>query len=208
MARHDPVWRLIHPDARIICGAKCLADCFPAGLFFLCCPEKDAMPIRQIVRYPDPLLGLQAEPVAGFSADLRALADDLLETMRAAPGIGITAPHVGVLKRLVVIELSPDDETRYYVNPEVIAASPERLTHVEGSVSLPGVTEKVERAARVCVRYRDLDGAQHEEWADGLLAVCLQHEIDQLDGIFWLQRLSRLKRDRVLRRFEKMSGAR
>ncbi len=161
------------------------------------------MPVRPIVRYPDPALKALAAPVTAFGAELQALAADLLDTMRAAPGIGITAPHVGVPERLVVIELSPEDGVRHYVNPRIVEASPERIRHAEGSVSLPGVTEEVERAARVRVVYRDLDGAEREEWAEGLLAVCLQHEIDQLDGIFWLQRLSRLKRERVLRRFDK-----
>ncbi|MGV6872845.1 peptide deformylase [Pseudochelatococcus sp. B33] len=166
------------------------------------------MPVRPIVRYPDPVLKAPAEPVAAFDAGLRALAADLLDTMRAAPGIGITAPHVGVLKRLVVIELSPEGGVRHYVNPEVVEASAERIRHAEGSVSLPGVTEEIERAARVRVRYRDLGGGAHEEWAEGLLAVCLQHEIDQLDGVFWLQRLSRLRRERVLRRYDKGLSAR
>lgn len=162
------------------------------------------MPVRPIVRYPDPALDAVAEPVTVFDDTLRALATDLLDTMRAAPGIGITAPHVGVPARLVVIGLSQEGEdVRHYVNPEVVEASAERIRHTEGSVSLPGVTEEVERAARVRVRYRDLEGAEREEWAEGLLAVCLQHEIDQLDGIFWLRRLSRLKRERVLRRYEK-----
>lgn len=161
------------------------------------------MPVRPIVRYPDPALDAVAAPVTVFDAALRALATDLLDTMLAAPGIGITAPHIGVPARLVVIALSQGEGVRHYVNPEVVEASAERIRHTEGSVSLPGVTEEVERAARLRVRYRDLDGAGREEWAEGLLAVCLQHEIDQLDGIFWLRRLSRLKRERVLRRYEK-----
>lgn len=162
------------------------------------------MPIRPIVRYPDPALRAVAEPVVAFDADLRALATDLFDTMRAAPGIGITAPHVGILKRLVVIALSAEDGVRHYVNPQVIEASAERIRHTEGSVSLPGVTEEVERAAWLRVRYWDLDGGEREESAEGLLAVCLQHEIDQLDGIFWLQRLSRLRRERVLRRYDRL----
>lgn len=165
------------------------------------------MPIRPIARYPDPVLRVVAQPVVAFDDALSALAGDLLDTMRAAPGIGITAPHVGVLTRLVVIELSPKDGVRTYVNPEVVEASTERIRQVEGSVSLPGVTEEVERAARALVRCRDLDGLEREEWVEGLLAVCIQHEIDQLDGIFWLQRLSRLKRERVLRRYEKARPA-
>lgn len=161
------------------------------------------MPVRPIIRYPDPCLKQRAEPVSRFDGELRALADDLLETMRAAPGIGITAPHLGVSLRLVVLELTPGD-VRVYANPELDWTSPETIRHVEGSVSMPGVTEEVERHARVRVRYRDLDGAERVEEADGLLAVCHQHEIDQLNGIFWIERLSRLKRDRVIARYNKL----
>lgn len=162
------------------------------------------MAIRPILRFPDPGLRVRAEPVTAFDDTLKALAADLLETMRAAPGIGITAPHIGVPLRLVVLELTPG-EARTYVNPEIAWASDETIRHVEGSVSMPGVTEEVERPARVHVRYRDLDGAEQSEEAAGLLAICHQHEIDQLDGIFWIQRLSRLKRERVVKRYEKLS---
>lgn len=161
------------------------------------------MAILPIVRFPDPRLRAVAEPVEHFDADLRQLAADLLETMRAAPGVGITAPHVGVMLRLVVLELSPG-EVRSYVNPKLVWSSPETARATEGSVSMPGVTEEVERAARVRVSYRDLDGGSHEEEADGFLAICHQHEIDQLDGVFWLQRLSRLKRERVVARYGKL----
>ena len=161
------------------------------------------MAILQIVRFPDPRLRAAAEPVAHFDADLKQLADDLLETMRAAPGVGITAPHVGVPKRLVVLELSPG-EVRTFVNPKLLWSSPETTPATEGSVSMPGVTEEIERAASVRVSYQDLSGAEHSQEADGFLAVCHQHEIDQLDGIFWLQRLSRLKRERVIARYGKL----
>lgn len=164
---------------------------------------KSAVTIRPIVKFPDPRLRLVAEPANVFDEELRGLAVDLLDTLRAAPGIGITAPHVGVPTRLVVIELSPADSVRTYVNPEIVWASGETTRHQEGSVSMPGVVEEVERPARVRMSYRDLAGEEHTEEADGLLAVCLQHEIDQLDGIFWIQRLSRLKRDRVIKRYEK-----
>lgn len=166
------------------------------------------MTIRPIVRFPDPRLRTIAEPVTVFDEELRALAQDLLDTMRAAPGIGITAPHIGIAKRLVVLELSPDDGVRSYVNPEIVWASNETIRHQEGSVSMPGVTEDVERHARVRVKYRDLDGLEHVEEADGLLAVCHQHEIHQLDGIFWIQKLSRLKRDRLVKRWEKLQPPR
>ncbi|MFG1296566.1 peptide deformylase [Xanthobacter variabilis] len=162
------------------------------------------MSVRPIVKFPDPSLRAVAEPVTVFDDALRQLATDLLDTMRAAPGIGITAPHIGVAKRVVVLELSAEDGVRTYVNPRILWASDERARHPEGSVSMPGVVDEVERAARVRVAYQDLDGVEQEEEADGLLAVCHQHEIDQLDGIFWLQRLSRLKRERVIRRAEKL----
>ena len=126
--------------------------------------------------------------------------------MRAAPGIGITAPHVGIMLRVVAIELPGGGEPRLYVNPEIVAASAESARHVEGSVSMPGIAEEVERPARVSIRYRDIDGVTETEDADGLLAVCLQHEIDQLDGVFWTQRLSRLRRERALKRHAKSGG--
>jgi peptide deformylase len=144
-----------------------------------------------------------AAPVTRFDADLRELAADLLDTMRAAPGIGITAPHVGVSLRLVVLELTPGD-VRTYANPVLDGVSRETIRHVEGSVSMPGVTDELERHAHVRVRYHDLDGVEHVEEANGLLAVCHQHEIDQLDGVFWIDRLSRLKRDRLIARYNKL----
>jgi len=162
------------------------------------------MTVRPIVRFPDVRLRTPATEITVFDAALSALAGDLLDTLRAAPGIGITGPHVGALVRLVVIELTPQDGVRIYVNPQVVSASAERVRHAEGSVSMPGVSEEVERPAQVRIAYQDLAGTPREEDADGLLAVCLQHEIDQLDGIFWLQRLSRLKRERVVKRYEKL----
>lgn len=163
------------------------------------------MTIRPILRFPDPRLRLPAAPVQEFDAALRLLAADLLETMRAAPGIGITAPHIGIPQRLVVLELSAADGVRTYVNPEITWASAELIRHPEGSIAMPGVTEEVERPARVHLRYRDLDGAERIEEAEGLRAICHQHEIDQLDGIFWIQRLSRLKRDRLVKRYGKLA---
>ncbi|MBX9907807.1 MAG: peptide deformylase [Beijerinckiaceae bacterium] len=164
------------------------------------------MTIRPILRYPDPRLKQLAESVIAFDDELRILALDLVDTMRAAPGIGITAPHVGIMLRVVAIELPGGGEPRLYVNPEIVAASAESARHVEGSVSMPGIAEEVERPARVSIRYRDIDGVTETEDADGLLAVCLQHEIDQLDGVFWTQRLSRLRRERALKRHAKSGG--
>ena len=162
------------------------------------------MTIRPIVSYPDPSLALPAEPVTMFDDALRDLTQDLLETMHAAPGIGITAPHIGVSLRVVVLELDAREGPRTYVNPEIIQTSPEMILHKEGSVSMPGVNDEVERHARVRIRYQDLDGNMQTEESDGLRAVCHQHEIDQLDGLFWIQRLSRLKRERLVKKFEKM----
>jgi peptide deformylase len=164
------------------------------------------MAILPIVGYPDPRLRAVAGPVERFDDALATLAVDLLETLRAAPGIGITAPHVGVSKRLVVLELSPG-EVGIYVNPELVWCSPETVRGPEGSVSMKGVSEEVERFARVRVSYRDLRGDQQSEDAEGMLAICHQHELDQLDGIFWLQRLSRLKRERAVARYGKLRRA-
>lgn len=162
------------------------------------------MTVRPILQYPDPRLRAVAAPVTAFDDALRALAADLLDTMRAAPGVGITAPHIGVLSRVVVIELSHGDGALTYINPVLEWSSDERMRGQEGSVSMPGVGDEIERAAKVRVRFRDLDGAEQVAEADGFLAVCLQHEIDQLDGVFWIQRLSRLRRDQVVRRYEKL----
>ena len=163
------------------------------------------MPVRPIVQYPDQRLREVAEPVTAFDQALRDLANDLLDTMRAAPGIGITAPHIGVAKRVVVLELSKETGTHIYVNPEIIWASDETIKHQEGSVSMPGIVEDVERHARIKIRYQNLDGTEKTEESEGLLAVCHQHEIDQLNGTFWVQRLSRLRRERLLKRFEKLN---
>ena len=163
------------------------------------------MTIRPIVRYPDPRLALPAQPVTVFDDALRDLAADLLETMHAAPGIGITAPHIGISLRVVVLDLDATEGARTYINPEIIWVSPEMILHREGSVSMPGVNDEVSRHARVRISYQDVHGNRQTEESDGLLAVCHQHEIDQLNGQFWIQRLSRLKRERLIKRFEKMS---
>lgn len=161
------------------------------------------MPVRTLVKYPDQRLREIAQPVTLFDDALRALTNDLLDTMRAAPGIGITAPHIGILKRIVVLELSAEHGVKIYINPEIIWTSDDLIRHTEGSVSMPGVVEDIERHARIRIRYQDVLGNEHSEESDGLLAVCHQHEIDQLDGIFWIQRLSRLKRNRLIKRYEK-----
>jgi peptide deformylase len=163
------------------------------------------MSIRPLLRYPDPRLALPARPVTAFDSALRELARDLLETMRAAPGLGITAPHIGVALRVVVLDFDPAEDARTYVNPEISWASPAMILHREGSVSMPGVQDEVERHAGVRISYQDIDGNTHTEESEGLRAVCHQHEIDQLNGVFWIKRLSRLKRERLIKRFEKAS---
>ena len=162
-----------------------------------------SMAARPILLYPDPRLRLPCGPVTRFDADLRALVDDLQDTLAAAGALGITAAHVGVPLRVAVIDCG-DGRGGVYVNPAVVWSSPEIVRHPEGSVSMPGVGEEVERPAAMRVEYAAIDGSPRTEQADGLLAVCLQHEIDQLDGLFWIGRLSRLKRERAIRRYEKL----
>ncbi|MBB3453083.1 peptide deformylase [Rhizobium sp. BK313] len=161
------------------------------------------MSVRPIIRFPAPLLKRVCTPVTAFDDGLRGLAIDLLDTMRAAPGVGITAAHIGVLQRVTVIELSREDGVRTYVNPEIIWSSEETMRHMEGSVSMPGFTDEIVRPKAIRFRYQDIEGEVHEAEAEGFLAVCIQHEVDQLDGLFWLQRLSKLKRDRLVKKWEK-----
>ncbi|MCY1668689.1 peptide deformylase [Rhizobium sp. SL86] len=161
------------------------------------------MTIRPILRYPDPRLLEPCQPVVMFDNTLQDLCDDLLQTMRAAPGVGITAAHVGELVRVSVIQLAPDEPLLIHINPHIISASTELQRFTEGSVSMPGFTEEVERPARIRFGFQDLSGTAHEGEAEGFLATCIQHEIDQLDGLFWLKRLSRLKRDRLIKKWEK-----
>lgn len=161
------------------------------------------MTVRTILTYPDPGLSMSCEPVSSFDETLSNLAQDLLETMRAAPGVGITAAHIGIFQRLFVLELSATQGPLYYVNPEIVWAGDETIRHMEGSVSMPGATDEMERPRHIKLRYQDLSGNIHEGEAKDFHAVCIQHEIDQLDGIFWLKRLSRLKRERLVKKWQK-----
>jgi peptide deformylase len=165
------------------------------------------MTARAILKFPDPGLHKPAARVDQFDADLQALAADLLDTMQAAQGIGITAPHIGVLQQVMVIQLTPDDPVRTYINPQITWASADMIRHKEGSVSMQDVLEEIERPASVRVSYQDSNGTDQVEETDGLLSVCLQHEIDQLNGIFWITKLSRLKRDRLIKKYEKVQLA-
>lgn len=162
------------------------------------------MPARDLILYPDPRLRRPAAPIEVFGPNLDGLARDVLDALIAASAIGLTAPHLGVLRRVVVIRMAPGEPARTYVNPAVLWASPETAAHEEGSVSMPGVRARIERPARVRVGYQDLAGESRKEEADGFAAAVLQHEIDQLDGVFWVDRLSRLKRERLVRRYGKV----
>lgn len=165
------------------------------------------MTTRPLVTWPDPRLAEKCHRVQNFDAALGGLANELLEAMRAAPGVGATAAHIGVLTHLFVLELPDDPAPQFYVNAEILTCSAETLTHLEGSISMPGARADITRPARVRARWQDLDGTVHEDEVAGFRAACVQHEIDQLDGIFWLQRLSKLKRDRVITRWRKSERA-
>jgi peptide deformylase len=157
----------------------------------------------QILEYPDPRLRTRAEPVAEVDETLRQLIDDMFETMYAAPGIGLAATQVNVHRRLLVADVSEDhDDPRVYINPEVIEKDGVAVTE-EGCLSVPGFYEKVERAERIKVRALDRDGSPFEDELEGLLAVCVQHEIDHLDGKLFVDYLSQLKRQRIRKRIEK-----
>ena len=164
------------------------------------------MPIRPLVVLPDSQLRLVSEPIGAITAEVRALAADMLETMYDAPGIGLAAIQIGVPKRLVVIDLAKPDEARQpmvLIDPEITWASEEKRTYEEGCLSIPEYYEEVERPDRVRFRYTDLDGGTVERDADGLMATCVQHEIDHLNGVLFIDYLSKLKRDRVTTRFRK-----
>lgn len=164
------------------------------------------MALREILKLPDQRLLLVSDPVGDVTDAVRRLSADMLETMYAAPGIGLAAIQVGEPVRLVVIDLAKKDEERrpmVLVDPEITWSSDETRVHEEGCLSIPEYYEEVERPDRVRYRYRDLDGRTIEAEADGILATCLQHEIDHLNGRLFIDYLSRLKRSRVLKKFEK-----
>ena len=168
------------------------------------------MTVRRILTVDGDLAMLKtvSKPVEGVDDDLRALMDDMLETMYAAPGIGLAAIQVGVPKRVLVMDLSRDEEPkqpRFFVNPEILWASDETVPYEEGCLSVPEYYDEVERSAKVKVRYLDYRGAAVEEDAEGLFAVCIQHEIDHLNGVLFIDHLSRLKRARAVAKVRKSS---
>jgi peptide deformylase len=164
------------------------------------------MAVREILKLPDKKLRLVSAPVKKIDAGIRALVDDMFETMYAAPGIGLAGIQVGIDKRVVVMDLSKKDEKeepRVFINPEVIWASNEKATHEEGCLSIPDYYEEVERPIEVKVKYLDLHGKTQEIAADGLFATCLQHEIDHTNGVLFIDHISKLKRDRIIKKFTK-----
>ena len=161
---------------------------------------------RPILTLPDPRLRAVADPVVQIDAEIRQLVRDMLETMYDAPGIGLAAPQVGELKRLVVMDLAREDEPKaplVMINPEILKFSEETVTTEEGCLSIPELYYDVERPAEVTVRFTDLEGNTVEREATERFAICVQHELDHLDGVLYIDYLSRLKRDRVLKKFQK-----
>jgi len=189
------------------------------------------MAIREILEVPDPRLKTVSEPVAEneFDDELKTLVEDMFETMYAAPGIGLAAIQVGVPKRVLVIDLQPEDpdaepvecehdgtkhthpatkkEPRVFINPVILDPAEELSTYNEGCLSVPEIYADVERPATCTVRYKDLDGNEHTEQLEGLLATCLQHEMDHLEGILFIDHLSRLKRQMALKKLKKLRQA-
>ena len=178
------------------------------------------MAIRQILEVPDPRLKIVSSRVETFDDALRALVADMFETMYAAPGIGLAAIQVGVPQRVLVIDLQepgpdlpdgtpgePMPNPRVFINPEILDPSQELNVYSEGCLSVPEIYADVERPKIIRARWQDLDGAVHEEAMDGLMATCLQHEMDHLDGVLFIDHLSRLKREMALKKLEKLRKA-
>jgi peptide deformylase len=166
------------------------------------------MALREILTVPNPVLKQVSTPVERVDDDLRQLMDDMLETMYAAPGIGLAAIQVGVPRQVIVMDLARQDEPpepRFFVNPEILWASDETAPYEEGCLSVPEVYDEVDRPARVKLRYLDYNGQEVVEEAEGLFAVCIQHEMDHLKGVLFIDHLSRLKRDRAVARVRKLA---
>ena len=164
------------------------------------------MTIRPLVILPDSKLRLISEPVKEVTNEIRRLADDMLETMYDAPGVGLAAIQIGVPVRMVTMDVSKSEDERQpmvLINPEIVWASEEKRAYEEGCLSIPEYYEEVERPDRVRFRYMNLQGETVEQDADGLLATCVQHEIDHLNGVLFIDYLSKLKRDRVMTKFKK-----
>lgn len=169
------------------------------------------MTIKPLIILPDPVLRQVSAPLEQVDDAVHALSRDMLETMYDAPGIGLAAIQIGIPKRLLVIDLSKEDEDKkpqVFINPEILQSSDERSIYEEGCLSIPDYYAEVERPARVTVRHVGLDGKEQITEAEGLLATCLQHEIDHLNGVLFIDHISRLKREMVIRKFTKASKLR
>jgi peptide deformylase len=164
------------------------------------------MALRDIILLPDKRLRQTSEPVKTVDAEVRTLVDDMLETMYKAPGVGLAAIQVGVPRRIVTVDTAKKDEEKkpqVFLNPEILWTSEEKGTYEEGCLSIPEYYEEVERPVAIKVRYMDLDSKTHEIEADGFLATVLQHEIDHTNGVLFIDHISKLKRDRVIKKFTK-----
>ena len=172
--------------------------------------KSPAMPIREIIILPDKRLRQVSKAVEKVTPEIRKLAEDMFETMYEAPGIGLAAIQVAEPVRLITMDLARKDENgeinprpRVFINPEILSSSEEKSVYEEGCLSIPEYYEEIERPAKVRLRFTDLDGKLHEEDAEGLFATCIQHEVDHLNGVLFIDYLSKLKRDRVLKKFSK-----
>jgi len=164
------------------------------------------MAVRDILTLPDPRLRLVSQPVGAIDAEVRRLVADMFETMYAAPGIGLAAIQIGVPRRIITLDLAKKDEEKKpqaFINPTILSTSTDRSIYEEGCLSIPEYYEEVERPADVKIRYLDLDGTERELEAAGLFATCVQHEIDHLNGVLFIDHLSKLKRDRIIKKFTK-----
>ena len=164
------------------------------------------MPQRKIVIEPDPILRKESAPIEKVDNDLRKLLDDMLETMYAAPGIGLAAVQIGILKRLIVIDISKDKEKKnplFLINPEIVSKSKNTSIHEEGCLSLPGHFAEIERPAECHINFLDYNGKKKEISAKGLLSTCIQHELDHLNGILFIDYLSKLKKDMIIKKLVK-----
>ena len=164
------------------------------------------MALREILILPDRRLRLVSDPVSKVTAEIRTLVEDMFETMYDAPGIGLAAVQVGVPKRVVIMDLAHkkgEKNPQVFINPEIVWSSEEQSSYEEGCLSIPEINEEVKRSAKVRFRYLDLDGKPHEAQAEGLFATCIQHEIDHTNGVLFIDHLSKLKRDRIVKKFAK-----
>jgi peptide deformylase len=169
------------------------------------------MTIKPLIILPDPILREVSKPIETMDSEVKKLADDMLETMYDAPGIGLAAIQIGVARRMLVLDVSKDGEDKQplvFINPEIVASSNTRSVYEEGCLSIPDYYAEVERPATITVKHLDRDGKEQVTEADGLLATCLQHEMDHLNGVLFIDHISKLKREMVIRKFTKAAKLR